>query len=256
MGSDVYLGTANWGVKTSKTEAFNLLDLYIERGFTLIDSSTNYPIDGHPLNHGLALKWIQEWIKINPGSRLKIFLKIGSVSNRHESKNNLSSEFINECLQHLTFRFSDNLFGVGIHWDNRNYDQLEQIRESLEELIKWRRSGLTLGLSGIRYPEAFQRTALIDEDWLIQFKEYPGFTTEREKYQSHLRTRNFVAYGISHYFKNYSNLKFTEREQIFFSAIDYFLASPNLSGFVVAPRNREQLLSLIKYMERSEPRNR
>ena len=69
------LGTALWGWGVSKKEAFLILDNFVENGGLYIDCATNYPINKNIIDYGLALLWIEEWIKIN-NKRLFIVVKV------------------------------------------------------------------------------------------------------------------------------------------------------------------------------------
>jgi uncharacterized protein YneR len=120
MTKQLYLGTANWGKSVSKTEALSMLDAYFGYGNDLIDSSTNYPINNQARDYGLALTWLAEWLSLNSQSNLKIFVKIGSINNNGGSENDLSVSAITNQIIQLQDKFGENLYGVGIHWDNRD----------------------------------------------------------------------------------------------------------------------------------------
>jgi aryl-alcohol dehydrogenase-like predicted oxidoreductase len=252
MNKQLYLGTANWGKSVSKTEALSILDAYFGNGNNLIDSATNYPINNQTQDYGLALTWLAEWLNSNSNSKLQIFVKIGSVNNKGTSENDLTILTITNQITELQSKFGENLYGVGIHWDNRDSNCKNEILEVVLCLSQLSKGVLQLGISGIKYPEVYSSTSKIGVDWLIQVKEYPGFSLTREQYSTFFPTNRFIAYGISHYLNSQKLNSENEMSELlkrnqYLDCLSYVSKNPALHGCIVGPRNVYHLLDIVKY---------
>mgnify|MGYP003486080450 FL=1 len=150
------LGTALWGWGVSKKEAFLILDNFVENGGLYIDCATNYPINKNIKDYGLALLWIEEWIKIN-NKRLFIIVKVGSLDNLGTPNFDLSSNNILTVSKKLIDTFGDSLGCISVHWDNRienkDFKEVEETVFTLKEIKE--KNNLSIGLSGIKNPRLY-----------------------------------------------------------------------------------------------------
>ncbi|MFN0176330.1 MAG: aldo/keto reductase [Saprospiraceae bacterium] len=154
MTKTLMLGTAQWGWTVSKTEAFQLLDTWLNAGFRHIDCATNYPINRNPADFRAAEKILQEYILAHGLHDLCLTIKIGSLDNLRSPEINLAPSFIQMISEEYLRIFDASLACVMFHWDNR--DQVEEIRSSLESLSSLQKEhGIRPGLSGIAHPEAY-----------------------------------------------------------------------------------------------------
>ncbi|RXJ78000.1 oxidoreductase [Arcobacter sp. F155] len=271
------LGTALWGWGVSKKEAFLILDNYVENGGLYIDCATNYPINKNIKDYGLALLWIEEWIKIN-NKKLFIIVKVGSIDNLGTPNFDLSSNNILTVSKRLTDIFGDSLGCISVHWDNRienkDFKLVQETVIALKEIKE--KNNLSIGLSGIKNPR-FYYEAMPDlvDDWIIQCKE--NFLTQeaRLNYQEYFPLAKYYAYGI-----NMGGIKLSDEKsvsarirEINYSSklkevistslqdnqiIDNGLSTVNdlnmafiflntiYNGIIIGPRTVEQLISTFK----------
>ncbi|KLE11282.1 hypothetical protein AF79_01470 [Aliarcobacter butzleri L354] len=271
------LGTALWGWGVSKKEAFLILDNFVENGGLYIDCATNYPINKNIKDYGLALLWIEEWIKIN-NKRLFIIVKVGSIDNLGTPNFDLSSNNILTVSKKLIDTFGDSLGCVSVHWDNRienkDFKLVQETVVALKEIKE--KNNLSIGLSGIKNPR-FYYEAMPDlvDDWIIQCKE--NFLTQeaRLNYQEYFPLAKYYAYGI-----NMGGIKLSDEKsvsarirEINYSSklkdvistslqdnliIDNGLSTVNnlnmafiflntiYNGIIIGPRTVEQLISTFK----------
>jgi hypothetical protein len=250
MKSNVYLGTAAWGQKTTKHEAFAILDEFVKNDFNFVDTATNYPINGKSEDFRLAVSWLMEWQRSNLTTQLNVFVKIGSVNNLGDERVNLSRDHISDVIDELQTSFGVNLYGVGIHWDNRGEDCYEEIHETILTLNSLR-NNLKLGMSGIRHPDLYFKTKEIDCDWFIQVKEYPGYTAGRENYLSYFSKNPYIAYGLSHFINLSAEPNGRRKKEVYFQGLGYFLRNTDLHGFIVAPRGFHQAKEILHFFQRN-----
>jgi len=271
------LGTALWGWGVSKKEAFLILDNFVENGGLYIDCATNYPINKNIKDYGLALLWIEEWIKIN-NKKLFIIVKVGSIDNLGTPNFDLSSNNILTVSKRLIDIFGDSLGCISVHWDNRienkDFKLVQETVIALKEIKE--KNNLSIGLSGIKNPR-FYYEAMPDlvDDWIIQCKE--NFLTQeaRLNYQEYFPLAKYYAYGI-----NMGGIKFSDEKsvsarirEINYSSklkevistslqdnqiIDNGLSTVNdlnmafiflntiYNGIIIGPRTVEQLISTFK----------
>ncbi|MCT7483100.1 aldo/keto reductase [Aliarcobacter cryaerophilus] len=271
------LGTALWGWGVSKKEAFLILDNFVENGGLYIDCATNYPINKNIKDYGLALLWIEEWIKIN-NKRLFIVVKVGSIDNLGTPNFDLSSNNILTVSKKLIDTFGDSLGCISVHWDNRTENKdFKLVQETVIALKEVKeKNNLSIGLSGIKnsrfYYEAMPDLA---DDWIIQCKE--NFLTQeaRLNYQEYFPLAKYYAYGI-----NMGGIKLSDEKsvsarirEINYSSklkdvistslqdnliIDNGLSTVNnlnmsfiflntiFNGIIIGPRTVEQLISTFK----------
>lgn len=195
------LGTAMWGWTVSKSESFRMLDSFEEWGGGIIDTATNYPINGKQTSNGKALKWISEWFANNPKTKLKVLIKIGSTDNSGSSESDLSkSRLLNELARQIGSFGPSSLLGLGIHWDNRpdKSGSLSEMEESLEVMREIANSGLEIGISGIRRPDLYKQLAPdLAAKWIIQVKENVLDSSTRHKYNQIFPHSRILAYGMN-----------------------------------------------------------
>lgn len=272
------LGTALWGWGVSKKEAFLILDNFVENGGLYIDCATNYPINKNIKDYGLALLWIEEWIKIN-NKRLFIIVKVGSLDNLGTPNFDLSSNNILTVSKKLIDTFGNSLGCISVHWDNRienkDFKEVEETVFTLKEIKE--KNNLSIGLSGIKNPRLYYESMPeLADDWIIQCKE--NFLTKeaRLKYEEYFPLAKYYAYGINmggiklldteqsisaqirninysnklkHLISNSLNDNFV-KEIGLISANDLNMAfiffNPIYSGIIIGPRTIEQMYSTYK----------
>jgi hypothetical protein len=150
---------------------------------------------------------------------------------------------------HLQNIFGSNLYGMGIHWDNRNEDCYEEILETILALKNLQKWGVRLGISGIKYPALYYKTAEIGSDWLIQVKEFPGHTFGRQEYCRYFANNPYIAYGLSHFINQGFELNHRIRKKSYFIGLDYLAKNGSLQGFIVAPSSLSQGKELLNYFQ-------
>lgn len=195
LANDLILGTASWGWGTAQRDCFALLDHFYAEGGRQVDTATNYPINKQPEDFRKAEQVLQEWIKANNVTDLRVLVKVGSMDNMRTPDHNLSKSFLLLMLSAYQQLFGANLHTFAIHWDNR--DDTEAIHETFQALATARAEGLELGLSGIRHPE---RYAEVNENYgfsfHIQFKHNLLYS-DYERYEVLHPCSQFIAYGVN-----------------------------------------------------------
>ncbi len=150
------LGTAQWGWKTDRDEAFRLLDAWLRAGHRGIDTATNYPINRQPEDFRAAERILEEYVQAHGLRNLQVTIKVGSLDNMRSPDANLSPSFLGMMAEEYRRRFGENLRSIMLHWDNREDETA--IRASLEALaLLQQQYGLRPGLSGIAHPEVYAR---------------------------------------------------------------------------------------------------
>jgi hypothetical protein len=243
MKKIMYLGTAGWGENISKIEAFSVIEEFYSKGFHLIDSASNYPINGKKEDFGLANSWLIEWIRSVDCSQTKVFVKIGSVDNTGGDRTDLSAQKVREEICRLQDDLGNNLYGVGIHWDNRVDPQ--QIFDTLLTIQAVCPKNYQLGISGVKFPSIYKQSLTVGTDWEIQIKNYPGNETAIEKYLEHFPINPFIAYGLKHFLKQEVLRGESEKSKKYLQGIRYYLNNNHLSGFIVSPRTKQQAEAVL-----------
>jgi aryl-alcohol dehydrogenase-like predicted oxidoreductase len=196
MSCFLVLGTAMWGWTVSEEAAFDILDHYYKSGGRYIDTASNYPINGQPEDWQKAELWLARWLQKTGVQDLKIILKVGSVTNSRSPDHDLSKARLETLLQTAKTTYGHNLYGVMVHWDNR--DSRDQIAETVEFFRAIQKTGLKIGLSGIRHPDLYADIAPdLVADWLIESKISLFSDADYQRYVPFHGTRRFLAYGIS-----------------------------------------------------------
>ncbi|EGR0794255.1 hypothetical protein F0H41_15630 [Vibrio cholerae] len=155
MSKRICLGTAMWGWSVKEIVALNILDRFYESGGRYIDTAYNYPINGEKSKLTYSAKLVSRWIKKSGVNDLKIFFKIGSVTNEKIDTVNLSRENITKMTSLSEELFDCNLYSLMIHWDNREH--LSEIKNTLIHLSEsCEKKKVRLGLSGIRSTGLYQ----------------------------------------------------------------------------------------------------
>ena len=113
--SSVFLGTAGWGQKVSKAEAYQILQTFYGNGFRWIDTATNYPIDRNPENYGKTIEWLSDFHSDFP--ELKVFVKTGSATNLGDPTQLINASYFALAFDILVSQLGGCLGGLGIHWD-------------------------------------------------------------------------------------------------------------------------------------------
>lgn len=275
-GKSLWLGTSLWGWGVDERTAHALLDKFAENEGGVVDAATNYPINGRPENFGRANAILSGWLRSNPGSGIKVFCKVGSLDNSGSSDANLNGSSVLLTAELLRGSFSDDLWGVGIHWDNRH--ESEQISQTLDAMARLRAEGLEIGFSGVQRPDLYAGGAPeLGSDWWVEVKENAATCEARLRYSPHFPMARYVAYGInmggvklentplpdsSLAKRGLSEPPIATRLRKFLSsshsieprpetlnelALLMTWANAELSGLIVGPRNSEQLAETMRY---------
>ncbi len=192
------LGTALWGWKIAKKEAFAILDAYVSLGGQVIDTAENYPINKVSQDMGLASKWIGEWLSINPSSDVSIWYKMGAKDNLGGDNLDLSLSHLSESYDLARTLMQDKIKILGVHWDNRSNDHFSSIIETLDFLKEKAESGLDIALSGVKYPELYHELwPEYAARWLIQVKDNALTSAARSHYANVFPHARYYAYGIN-----------------------------------------------------------
>jgi aryl-alcohol dehydrogenase-like predicted oxidoreductase len=190
------LGTALWGWGIEKQTAFELLSNFYKAGWRCVDTATNYPINKDPLDFRRAETWIEEWIRANSVSNLRVLIKVGAVDNSGSALAELSPSFLLLCEDMYRVRFGANLRCLSIHWDNRS--SREEVTETAKALSRIAARGLEVGLSGIKHPGLYANAVPeLANRWWVQVKENVFADRARRHYCKALANARFVAYGIN-----------------------------------------------------------
>lgn len=150
---EMALGTALWGWSVEKTTAFQILDFYYQNGGRFVDTANNYPLNGNSQDYQKSALFVSEWIRVNGIRDLKVFFKVGSLSNKNTPANDLSLDFLGSQTARAQEQFGPNLDTVMIHWDDRAPG--EDIAETTEFLQSVAAQGYGIGLSGIKNPSNY-----------------------------------------------------------------------------------------------------
>ncbi|MDD2046487.1 aldo/keto reductase [Pseudomonas putida] len=274
------LGTALWGWGIEQSGALQLLDSFVNNGGRIIDTASNYPINNRSEDFGLAIRWIENWVKSNPNTDLSVIVKIGAIDNTGSPDANLSSNNIISTSGELSDRLGRALSCISVHWDNRGTEEndLDAIERTVDALTTLHRSGLEVGLSGVKFPDLYRKAKPeMADKWVIQVKENFITRKAREGYYQHFPNAKYLAYGV-----NLGGIKSTPAEksssaelrQIVHSkaliekltrfldsnhtivprpttlndlALAFTYANPALCGLIIGPRNTEQLLNTLDY---------
>lgn len=279
------LGTALWGWGIDRREAYQLLEHFLQSGGSIVDTATNYPINKHKEDFGLAVSWMADWVKQQGASSLELIVKIGSRDNMGSPDVNLTPEHIERATDTLKSQFGNALSCISIHWDNRADEDHQRlaIAQTVDAMSKLEQAGFSIGLSGIKYPELyFKADPTLAETWIIQVKENFMTRAAREAYQTWFPKAKYLAYGINlgglkiEAPKTNSSIELRQINipQLLTERLGHFLDSdhgfeprpmtlnelalassyvnPALSGVVIGPRNLEQLKNTLSYWKALE----
>lgn len=276
------LGTALWGWSIEENSAHQLLDTFVTKGGSTIDTASNYPINQRGEDFGLAIRWIENWVKSNPNTELSVIVKIGATDNSGTPEVDLAPSNITSTASDLRDRLGGALSCVSVHWDNRGGEEhdLASIEQTLDAMTALHQSGLNVGLSGIKFPALYYKAKPeMADKWLIQVKENFITRKAREDYYHYFPNAKYLAYGVnlggikaSPAEKNSSaELRKIVHSKALVETLTCFLdsnhtlvprpatlndlalaftyANPALCGLIIGPRNTEQLLNTLAYWD-------
>ncbi|WP_054112468.1 aldo/keto reductase [Marinagarivorans algicola] len=196
--NSLVLGTALWGWKVNKEEAFSLLDSYISLGGRLIDTAVNYPINKKSEDMGLAARWIGEWLAVNPSADIEIWYKLGAIDNLGSSEVGLSYDQLSRALCKGQEILHKKISIVGVHWDNRAIENFTEIKDTLRFFRGQAEQGYKIALSGIKSPHLYNKAWPEGADnWFIQVKDNVLTSDARKHYSACFPRAKYYAYGIN-----------------------------------------------------------
>lgn len=286
-GKVLVLGTALWGWGIERHEAYKILEKFVECGGSMVDTATNYPINKRADDHGLALKWLAEWLSVN-GLPLSIMIKIGSVDNMGSETTNLTSDNILHSADHFRDKLGEAFSSIAIHWDNRSIEdnRNHDIENTVSAMTALEASGIAIGLSGIKYPELYYKAnPALSEKWIIQVKENATTCADRERYQCFFPQAKYLAYSINlggvkieaprhdssialrdihipqstidklvDFLKSDHGLEPKPNSLNELALIQSYM-NPALSGVIISPRNVEQLVDTLCFWKKLQKLN-
>jgi aryl-alcohol dehydrogenase-like predicted oxidoreductase len=258
MIESLILGSARWGSKIDKVTVFRMLDKFIEYGGRKIDGATNYPINGIAKDFGLANKYLAEWLSLNSGVELNVFIKLGSVNNSGSPESDLSGRTFHENFEKLQEDFGSSLGGIGVHWDNRGVDRLEQINETLQQIQLFHDDGYRIGMSGVKEVKTYLQIApKLQSVWEIQVKENVDDHTIRDRYMEFFPEASYVVYGINSINLESRTLNANNtsseiqgeeqkvRADLYSLSIKNILECNEVKKVIIGPRTLQQLESIL-----------
>lgn len=258
MIESLILGSAKWGADVSKKTAFALLDKFVEAGGIYVDGAMNYPINSVVEDFGLANRYLSEWISLNPEVNLNVFVKLGSVNNFGGPEHDLSPKTINRNFELLQQIFGSSLGGVGVHWDNRGLDEVDQIKATIEEFDRFHHKGFRIGMSGVKEIKSyFELGPKLRDFWEIQVKETIDDHTIRENYAQFFSKASYLVYGINSgkklttcsvqgsFENDNENQKQESKADLYFFWIKKILESHQVKKVILGPRTVQQLDSIL-----------
>lgn len=192
------LGTAMWGWSVSQSQAFEILDKFVQEGGFYVDTAINYPINRRFQDCGLVLKWLSEWQKKNDNSKISLIVKIGAKNNFGGDDFDLTERNILDTTKRLQGLFGSALSCISVHWDNRGEESINDIYKTVAAMSKVHEKNLDIGMSGVKNPEYYY-TANKDlaGKWLIQVKENVSTKSSRLSYSEFFPDAQYYAYGIN-----------------------------------------------------------
>ena len=261
MIKSLILGSARWGSTIDKVTVFRMLDRFIEYGGRQIDAATNYPINGIPRDFGLANRYLSEWISLNSEVDLDVFIKLGSMNNSGGSESDLSGKFVHQNFEILQQDFGTNLGGIGIHWDNRGIDKIEQINETIQQINCFYDDGFRIGMSGVKEVKTYLQLAPnLQSVWEIQVKENVYDHTIRDAYMDFFPKASYVVYGINSSNPASRTLNAVkldreiqdetqkEKADLYSLSIKKILECDEVKKVIIGPRTLQQLDSILVRM--------
>ena len=168
--SSVFLGTAGWGRKVSKTEAHRILETFYGYGFCWIDTATNYPIDRNPENYGKTIEWLSDFH--SDFSELRVFVKTGSATNLGDHTQLINASYFALVFDILVSQLRGCLGGLGIHWDNGT--AVSDRMAVIDFFSNINNNGFAIGLSGISESEIYTVGSIaMGLPWIFQINFSP-----------------------------------------------------------------------------------
>lgn len=277
------LGSAQWGWTIEENEVYRILDCFYSHGFREIDLAYNYPINRLSNDMGLAEKYLSRWIRNNNVNDLEIIYKVGSLDNSGASKFSLSDEHLVPTFEKsLSSLRVENVSCAMVHWDDS--ENIEGPQSQFLELIE--SNEISFGLSGINYPSKYIPLLhnLRQKHIPIQCKFnllYDG-TVPYKPLEDQFELR-FLAYGIG-----LSGLKFSKSQyqdssyvnvarpsdyhdkvmssenlakirdfqrkcelsdNMYYIGLEYCERAPEISGYLLGPKNRSQLMQTLTFIK-------
>lgn len=277
------LGSAMWGDRVDRYNAFQILDEYYCRGFRTIDTASNYPINSDPSCLHASEKILYEWVKCNGVNDLSIIYKFGSLINTNIPENDLSAENISIITEKIYEMYGANIDCLMVHWDNTEDENL--IQKTLHQMsISCMYLGCKPGISGISnvklYFEMMSRYNLLDcyieakSNFLYKgelkysiFKPYSkvwayGISCGGLKFSDlytdsnvNLLNRRHSSYRtlLSEDIKNKINYVMNNHplvENFYFFSLIFSELNTDTYGYILAPNSREQLLNALYFREK------
>ncbi|EOI6869229.1 aldo/keto reductase [Yersinia enterocolitica] len=279
----ICLGTAMWGDGIDRDSAFAILDEYYSQGFRTIDTASNYPINDIPSCLHASENILSEWIKCHGIHDLSIIYKFGSIVNSNVPDNDLSAFNVSRVAEYLFETFNDNIGCLMVHWDNRR--DFELINETLSQmLISCLYLNCKPGLSGIIDVDSYFNIMSNKNMFPCDIEVKSNFLYRDELRYSIFNSHSTLwAYGVScnglkiQDFNEKNSLKIKIKQHDFYLnllspqlrdiilhvmkkhhiisnfylfSIAFSEFSKNTDGYIIAPRNRGQLLDFLSFREK------
>lgn len=174
MKKQLILGTAYLGMKYSYSEFIQMYEIFIKNGHYMLDTAVNYPISGNPQDFSAAIKILRE---VNLPKK-SVYVKVGGCQNKGSPETLLNDTYLRFICELVQEYFQDSLFGIGIHWDNR--ENLQQVSSTLSILESIQNFNLVTGFSGVKQFGAY--TSFLNSKqlpYVVQhnLRDLPGIQT-------------------------------------------------------------------------------
>ncbi len=144
MREQLIFGTAYLGMKYSYSEFIRMYEIFTKHGHYMLDTAINYPISGNPQDFTAAIKILRE-VSLPKKS---VYVKVGGCQNKGGPESILNDTYLRFIFELVQEYFQDSLFGIGIHWDNR--ENLQQVSSTLHILESIQNLDLVTGFSGVK----------------------------------------------------------------------------------------------------------
>lgn len=229
MTKPLILGTSYLGDKYSSSEFLQMYDVFAEHGFYMIDTAINYPISGNPRDFLVAMKILCQATL----PKRSVYIKVGGCQNTGGPQTLLGEAYLRFICELIQENFQDSLFGIGVHWDNR--EEFQQVSETLHTLDFFQNLGLVTGFSGVKEFAAY--------DSFLESKQKPYVVQHNLRDLSSIQSTNYSmnwVYGLA----NIRKLSPTLVHQI----SKTLLEEERVNAIMIGPTNVEQLKDWLEVL--------
>ena len=127
--SKICLGTMTWGNQNSEKEAFEQLDLSVERGVNFIDTAELYPVPAEAETSGRTSEIIGKWLRKKKNrDKYIIATKVAGPGMEYiRNGTNLSKEHVAKAIETSLKRLNTDYIDLyQVHWPERKSNYFGQ----------------------------------------------------------------------------------------------------------------------------------